>query len=283
MFRNVVLAAVAAGLVGTGPTAAQEPKQESKEAVRPTKPAGIDHVLQVLRSPGKFEGNVNEVPLFELLQFLSKRYDLTFVILEDPFRAAGEPNVREKRPNLATTSLDVVTLRRFLDLTLGSMNATYLVRKDHIAIVPIEYAARETQNVGPGREDLPVSLKEPLVSAVYKEKPLTEAVADLAEEFDLNVVVGPQAADARAAFVSARLLNVPADQALELLAVQADLRVVRKGKSFLVTSKDHADALFAEQQERERQQIELEKFRKAPPAVPVLPAPIGQPVPPVGN
>jgi hypothetical protein len=262
MFRHVVLAAVAAGLtVAAAPAAAQE----LKTVPRPGKPKGIDHVLQALRSPVKFEGNLSEVPLFELFQNLSKRYELTFVILEEPFRAAGEPNVREKRPTLTTTELGDVTLRRFLDLVLGSMNATYLVRKDHIAIVPLEYAARETGNAGPATELAPVSLKEPLVSAVYKEKPLAEAIADLAEEFDLNVVVGPQAADARAAVVSARLLNVPADRALELLAVQADLRVVRKGKAFLVTSKDHADALFAERQERERQKIELEKFREAPP------------------
>jgi hypothetical protein len=279
MFRHVAVAVAAGLLCAAGPAAAQELKAEP----RLVKPRGLDHVLQALRSPVSYEGNLDEVPLFELLQNLAKKYDVTFIIMEDYFRAEGVPDIREARPRLTATRLEGMSLQRFLATVLRSMTATYLVRKDHIAIVPIAFAARETENAGPGREDLPVSLKEPLVSAVYKEKPLAEVVADLAEEFDLNVVVGPQAADARAAFVSARLLNVPADQALELLAVQADLRVVRKGKAFLVTSKDHADALFAEQQERERQQIELEKFRKAPPAVPVLPAPIGQPVPPAGN
>src|SRR5437763_558178 len=100
-----------------------------------------------------------------------------------------------------------------------------------------EGVGRATRNAPPGAEKGTVQLAEPLVSVVYKEKPLNEALADLAEEFDLNVVVAPQAGDSRMAFVTARLLNVPADKALELIAVQADLRVVRKGTAFLVTSR----------------------------------------------
>jgi hypothetical protein len=279
MIRHVALVAVAGLLWAAGPAAAQEPKEESAQKPAAAKPATAERILATLRAPVTFEGNLNDIPLFELLHTMSKRYELTFVIMDEPFRAAGEPNIREKRPNLTATQLEGVSLRRFLDLTLGSMNATFLVRKDHLAVVPIAFAAQETKNVGPGREDVTATLKEPLVSAIYKERPLTEAVADLAAEFDLNVVVGPQAGDAKAAFVSARLLNVPADQAVELLAVQADLRVVRKGTAFLVTSKDHANELFAERLERERQMIELEKFRKSPPAVPVPvpPGPAGAP------
>src|SRR5262249_2966233 len=117
---------------------------------------------------------------------------------------------------------------------------------------------------------------EPLVSAIYKEKPLNEAIADLAEEFDLNVVVAPQAGDSRTAFVSARLLNVPAEKALELIALQADLRVVRKGTAFLVTSRDHANELFAEPLEKEKMKAEVERFRKGidvpqPPPPPIPP------------
>ncbi|MBY0458451.1 MAG: hypothetical protein K2V38_14020, partial [Gemmataceae bacterium] len=110
---------------------------------------------------------------------------------------------------------------------------------------------------------------EPLVSAVAKEKPFNEAVARIAEQYDLTVVVAPQAGDAKTGFVTARLLNVPADQAIELLALQCDLRVVRKGKAYFVTGRDHANDLFNEAQDIERRKIELKKFRDAPPVPPM--------------
>jgi hypothetical protein len=55
---------------------------------------------------------------------------------------------------------------------------------------------------------------------------------------------------------------MPAEKALELLTLQADLRVVRRGTAFLITSKDHANEIFGEELEKERQRIELQKFRE---------------------
>ena len=110
-----------------------------------------------------------------------------------------------------------------------------------------------------------------LVSLVVKEKPFNEVVDKLAEQYDLSVVIAPQAGDARAGYVSARFKNLPPETALELLAVQNDLRVVRKGAAFLITSREHADALFSERIEKERARIELEKFRQAPPPRPDAP------------
>ena len=130
-------------------------------------------------------------------------------------------------------------------------------------------------------EDGRQSLKEPLVSAVFKEKPLNEAVAAIAERYDLTAIVSPQAGDGRAGFITARLLNVPADRALELLAVQADLRVVRKGAAYLITSREHADGMYQESMEKERAKIELEKFRQMPPPRPEAPQPQPKPDQPV--
>jgi hypothetical protein len=103
------------------------------------------------------------------------------------------------------------------------------------------------------------------VTLMVKEKPFNEVVEKLAEEYDLSVVIAPQAGDARTGFVTARLKNVPVADALELLAVQCDLRVIRKGNAFLITNRDHANDLFNEKLERERQLIELKQLREAPP------------------
>jgi hypothetical protein len=221
--------------------------------------------------------NINEVPLFELLQNLSKKYALTFVINENAFKQHGFQNIKEEKPNIAATQLRGLALQQFLKLTLDGMGATYLIKGNAVEIVPVAHAAKVTKSGTSQEEDGRVRLNEPLVSAIYKEKPFNEVVAKIAEAYDLTVVVSPQAGDAKTGFVTARLLNVPADKALELLALQCDLRIVRRGNAYLITSKDHANELFNEKLEKERQQIEIQKFREAP-AKPPEKAP--EPVPP---
>jgi hypothetical protein len=218
--------------------------------------------------------NINEIPVFELVNDLSKRYALTFVINEAAFRQFDRPNFKEEKPNLASTQLRGLTLQQFLTVTLDSTGATYLVKGNAIEIVPVKYAAKVTKSGTTSEgEDGYVRLTEPLVSTIVKEKPLNEAVAKIAEMYDLTVVVAPQAGDAKTGFVTARLLNVPADKAIELLALQCDLRIVRRGTAFLITSRDHANELFGEKLEKERQLIELQKLREAPVKPPAPPAP----------
>jgi hypothetical protein len=223
--------------------------------------------------------NVADVPFFELLQELHNRHDLTFVIDDDAFAAVGRPNVREEKPRLTATQLRGLTLRQFLASSLEGLGAAYLVKNNSVLIVPVEVAAKVTKTpltLGEGDTGRP-RLGEVLVSAVVKEKPLNEAVAKIAETFDLTATVSPQAGDARTAAVSARLLNVPADKALELLALQADLRVVRRGTAYLITSKGQANEIFDEEQNKERQEIELKRLREAGAAVPPGPSRLPKP------
>lgn len=248
---------------------------DSKPAKKPEQKADpTEALLAVLTQEVQLKegANVNEIPLFELLQDFSKRHQVTFVILEEPFKAEGQPNIKEEKIKLAATQLRGLTMHQFLTTTLSSLGATYLVRNGTIEIVPAQFAAKRTITTATQEDDGRARLNEQLVSAIVKEKPLNEAVAKIAEMYDLTVVVSPQAGDAKTGFVSARLLNMPADRALELLAVQADLRVVRRGAAFLITSKEHATELFNEKLDKERQLIELQKFREAKPTPPPPPA-----------
>jgi hypothetical protein len=229
------------------------------------KPArGAEAILKTLHSDEvKFEGNVNDMPFLEMLSHLSKQHEVTFIIMEEQFREMGIADIRDRKPSLVATDIKGMTLHRFLTVCLATMNAMYQVREDYIAIVPLPAVTGQAAEL--------------LVSVVVKEKPFTEVVEKLAEDFDLSVVIAPQAGDGKAGFVSARLKNVPPETALELLAVQCDLRVVRKGNAFLITSRDHADELFHEQMERERQKIELQKFRDIPPPKPEPPPSLNAP------
>jgi hypothetical protein len=227
------------------------------------KPDPTVELLAKLRKPmdlGKLDG----ISLNDLAALLGEKSGVTVLVNETAFRnidqAANPGEIMVKVPPLRAMSMTAA-----LPHILGQMDATFLVRKDHIEIVPIAFAAKETKNIASKEDDGPVQLAQPLVSMIFKEKPFNEAVAELAEEYNLTVVISPQSGDARTGFVTARLLNTPADKALELLTVQCDLRIVRKANTFLITSRDHANELFNERMERERSKIDLEKFRNAPP------------------
>jgi type II secretory pathway component GspD/PulD (secretin) len=246
---------------------AEEPKAKKADPLEQVL-AALDQEVQL-----KDGTNLNELPLFELLQDIAKRYNLNVVINEDAFKQMGLPNIREEKPSASVTQLRGATVRQFLNLTLDGMGAAYLLKNGTVEIVPTRHAAKVTKSGVGEDESGRARLNEPLVSAAFKEKPLNEAVAKLAEMYDLTVVVSPQAGDAKTGFVTARLLNLPADKALELLALQCDLRVVRKGNAFLLTSREHANELFGEKLDRERQKIEVEKLREAPAQPPAKPDP----------
>ena len=258
--RMPALACACALALTAVPTAAEETKSAAKKTDQ------VEAILQALGSEVQVPETTNivDVPLFELLQDISKRYKLTFIVNEDSFRQAGVENIREARPRLAATQLRGLSGHQFLRVILDSMGATYLVRNNAVEIVSTAYAAKVTKASASQNESGQTQLDEPLVSAVFKEVPLGEAVAKIAETYDLTALVSPQAGDARTGPVSARLLNVPADRALELLALQADLRLVKKGNAYLLTSQNHAAGLAEERLEKERQKIELERLREAP-------------------
>ncbi len=269
----------------TAPAFADERKPDPKPADTKAdkKTDSVEKILDALAQECVLEKgtNLNEVPLFELLQVLTAKHGVTFVINEETFKAIGSPNIRESKPTAIATALGNVTLRQFLAGVLEGLGAAYLVKNGVIEIATVQYVAKVTKSGTSQDEDSRPRLSEPLVSAIVKEKPLNEVVAKIAEQYDLTVVVAPQAADAKAGFVTARLLNVPADKAIELLALQCDLRVVRRGAAYFLTSREHANELFGEKLDKERQQIEVQKLREAPAVPPglILPPGLGQPAP----
>ena len=232
-------------------------------------------LLAKLRKPVDF-AITDELRLQDLADLIAEKHGVPITINALAFSVIIGETPAEMMMKLP--KVKGLTLATTLKQALQEKNATFLVRKGHIELVPIQTAAKEAKISGTDDEGA-VRLSQPLVSAIYKEKPLNEALADLAEEYDLTIVMAPQAADNRMGFVNARLLNVPADKAIEMLALQADLRVVQKGNSFFVTSKDHANELFSERLEKVKQKLEVEQLRNGPvnpfgmPGLGVPPAP----------
>ncbi|VTR98073.1 unnamed protein product [Gemmata massiliana] len=184
--------------------------------------------------------NLGEIPIFELLSFLSKQHDLSFVVSEERFNELNRPNFKEQKPKLAATRFKGVSLYQFLTVVLDSIDATFLVKQSGIEIVPIAFAAEVTKSATTKITEGRVRLSEPLVSVITKDKSLNEVVTKLAKDFDLNIIVLTQAINADAKPAPIRLLNVPADKAIEAIALQYGLQVTRKGTTFLLTSEPGA-------------------------------------------
>jgi hypothetical protein len=228
---------------------------ESKPAKRTDTTAEL---LKKLNStPNIAEGDFR---FSEFCDYLTKTHGVPVVVNQREFTLNGQEDLDE--PVLKFKRSDSLPLTVHIQRVLGSMRATYLVRKGHIEILPLRAAIRETKNERPEGDD--EQMRAPLVSMIFKEKPLNEVIAELAEDFELTVVISPKAGDAQTGFVTARLLNVPADKAIELLALQCDLRVVRKGTAYMITNPEHANDLFTEKLDRERAKVELENLRSRP-------------------
>jgi hypothetical protein len=250
-----------AGLALTaGPAFAQNPATPA-DAGKP-KAGTVDAVLHALKQPAGFDSkNINDVPLVEILEKLSKQHGIAFVILEEQFRAEGVPDVKEKKPNLAATELKNMTLHQFLTTVLNSVDVTYMVKAGRIEVITWNLA----YDVGRGRprfaEEEGVRPASPLISMNIKGKPLKAVVEELADEYELSVVISPKVGDAMDTPVNARLLNVPSDQLLDRIVVGSELRVVRRGNTFLITTPEQAKELLAERVERARQLGELQRLR----------------------
>ena len=257
MSLAVVLALAAGSAIAQNPTG--------------RKPDPTVELLAKLRKPVDW-AKADGVTVNDLINQIEKNFSVNVLVNQAAFKDSDPPINTQKMNVPLTRGMSLISTLPYL---LGQLDATYLVHKDHLEIVPIAYAAQETKNAVPSEDDGPVRMAQPLVSMIFKERPLNEALAELAEEYNLTVIVSPQSGDARTGFVSARLLNTPADQAIELLALQSDLRVVRKANTFIVTSRDHSNDLFNERMERERTKIDLDKLRNAPPTPPQQqPAPL---------
>ena len=248
MSRRFVVAAVvlAAGLV-TIPGAASRAQNPGGDA--PRKPVGVTPDPALLKIVSTlhnqkitgFEGDLSATSLTDILNFMSKRYDLPFIIMTEEFRNEPNPSIADAKPRLSASRLDGLTVYRFLTTVLGSMGAVLMVRNDHIEILPRDAVLREAGLPIPPRSDEtgpPVGpINPPLVNVVVVEKPLPEVLTELARVYDVNVVVEARVQkDLKDVVVTERLLNVPADTALELLSGQAGLSVVRKGNTFRITA-----------------------------------------------
>jgi hypothetical protein len=199
----------------------------------------------------KFEGT-QAATLGETLDVLAKQFDLTFDVNEKAFKFEQVMDVLKQevtplRP-MKSVRLDTILRKLLGQIQVGS-GATYLHREDHVEITTNTFVGAEIWGATPN--SFP---HLPLVWATLEKVPLEDALKDLAEQADFNVMLDNRAAEKGKTPVTARLRNMPLDTAVRLLADMADLRSVHLDNVLYVTTKENVAAMEA-RLEKERKEV----------------------------
>jgi hypothetical protein len=204
--------------------------------------------------------------LAEALDMISKRYDVPIHVNETAFQASNlqdvlKTEITADRPIPAMKARLGTVIRKVLSRVPADSGAAITLRRDGIEITTgdaqrIEFwGAEHTGN------------QAPLVHAYLDRKPLEEALREIADAHELNIVLDPKAGEKGKTIVSARLLNTPADAALDVLANMADLKTVAIRNVYFVTTPEKAKEIEKAQEEKALRQLAPLGF---PPGGPAL-------------
>jgi RNA polymerase sigma factor (sigma-70 family) len=235
---------------------------ESKPYVPPPAVVGETQALLTMRDklaqpvdyPGLDDANAT---LIDVLDMVSKRYNIAYLINERAFRYESRINLIDSDAaegvQRAKIAEDIpvpamkTRLRTVLQTILSHVNlesphseVMFLVRKDHIEITTSRFVRMELgfSNVRP----IP-----PLVWDSFEEVSLAQILPRLAETSGYNLVADPKAGEKLQTKLTMQLNNVPIDTAVRLLANMAGLSVVRLDNVFYVTTAENAKQLREEQ------------------------------------
>ena len=250
MLRNAL--SLVALLFCTAALVAQMPKPPAKAEPKDESDPYAELVAKLHTKKVKLPNAIKDTPLRTLKEQLEKEYDVMIVVREDLFTLQGEADddIMDRKFR-QDTNLNGLPLEAFLRVALPEIKATFLVRKHYIEITTWEAASANfddplAEKFRQGGVPLPESIRDtPLVSIVIKDRPFDRVVADLADAYGFTVIVANQANEDAKINVSARLMNVPFPTALDVLALNAGLKVVRRDNTFIVTTVEHAGNLKA--------------------------------------
>jgi hypothetical protein len=208
---------------------------------RPERPEQLLFVK--LMEERRFKGfDDPKTTLSELLDQLSLVYGLPFEINDRAFKLDNLKNPRKEEilnpdPIPEFTGSMSQMLTRVLNRVPSASGATYTIRPNHIEITTVQAQRTEFW------PDLPDGPFFPMIHASLNKKPLDSALEDLAEQTRTTIVLDRTVIEKDMPTVTARLCNTPLDSAVTVLAEMSNLRCVRLGQTFFVTSPGKAKDL----------------------------------------
>ena len=200
---------------------------------------------------GDFDGFDNpKMTLGNALEFLADRYGIRFDVQEPAFRAAGydkksvlaEPIATVPIPPMKGVRAETV-VRKILSRipTPPGREPTYLVGSNLVEVTTADFLLVQVWGRG-----MPETLF-PLVHPDFEKRPLAQALKELADAGEHNVLLDEARAKEKAdTAITMHALNVPLDTAVRMLADLVGLEPVSLDNVILVTTKENAAALRAQ-------------------------------------
>jgi hypothetical protein len=235
MFRigvGMMLALVTAGVFAPATHAAPQRKRELRQLM--TRIVSYDG----LDDP--------KAKLSEILDEFATQYDITFLVDEKAFANDGVDKVLDLpviKDGKCLPKMKNVCFHRILQMVLARVpnksGAIFLIKADTIEITT-RRAALPDLCLDSSRRDLP------LVHCEFDKLPLADALKEVADAADFEIVLDVRMAEGAKAPITASLDNVPVDTAVQLLADMADLRSLLIDNVLYVTLKENARTLEAE-------------------------------------
>jgi hypothetical protein len=251
------------GLLAWSWAAAPAPKPA---APAPQPPGASDSLQAKLSRRVKFGGFEDpKTTLREALDHLAEQYDLRFEINQRAFATAPDllldvPKTpiadKEEVPAMNNVRLEKV-LRKILARVPAATGATFLFRRDVIEITTGKALRREVWGKNYRGPLLP------LVHVTLDRRPLGEALKELAEQSDFNIVLDASVGEKARTPVTASLRNTPLDRAVCLLADVEELRPVYLHNVLYVTTAAKADAMEARLKKQAPEKKPQKKKEKA--------------------
>ncbi|HEY1379807.1 MAG TPA: RNA polymerase sigma factor [Gemmataceae bacterium] len=221
---------------------------------RPKATSGFAAYCDLLQRPITLDRSIDNAPLRDVLEFLSDKYNVTFLVNTQAFEQAGISGGRNVEDSLVRVpKMPSVSLGAVLRFLLAQVDGTYLIRRDYIEVTTRDrqlveaygpatfFEATTQESLASAGANLP-----PTVNAVFEARPLEKALADLAGQAGKNIVLDPRVQDKEKKLtVSAQLLNTPIDAAVLVVADMIGLEPVTIGNVYYVTTKDNAQRLIS--------------------------------------
>ena len=223
---------------------------ETSPGFRSLTPAGRANAIRqqlskVIDIDKPFDGDFKDI-----LEYISDRYELTFIIDSVAFKNVDPPldNVDTTKSKLP--KLPGVTLHTVLRFLLDPIDGTYFVRRDFIEITTRK-ALRERLGNEPTTSlewqgsAAKTLLGEP-VNLNAKEMSFADAVRELADTTGANIVIDPRAKEIARKPITATLQQAPLRTALRVLADMVELKVVALDNILYVTTPENAEKFAKE-------------------------------------
>jgi hypothetical protein len=201
--------------------------------------------------------------LRSLSQKMDKEYglDLQFEINMRAFEADGlkEEVVLDLSPvaDKPLPGAKNISFERYLQRLLARVEekgaapsgVTFLVRRDVIEITTFKAVRKQVWGDHPG----PFF---PLIHATFDKSLLSDALNNLAEQSEHNIVLDVRVGEKAKTPVTARLFNTPLDTAVKLLAEMADLAIFQQDNVIYVTTRENAAKLKSQQKKEKPKDTE---------------------------